>query len=232
MNVEGSLDICIFAVSIHEHRRTLSTEYWKTLPCSSSGSNSEEEIQVSFSDSLEEALVKLSVEQFTKYYELKFKTVEKHGIPYCVEIVSHFKALYYYRAGEYLKLLNACDSILSCLKYPPGCPHQFIQCVSVCSVFQLLFGNDVTCLTGIIALIGWNLLDVNSDYFLRVTEISKTLRVCTFFNDSRFNNKESLGYKRVFLRTNVSCLFLVYYLRFQSLVRLKLSEICHTVSHK
>ena len=154
-----SLDICIWAVSIHEHRRTLSPEYWKTLPCSSSSSNSEEEIQVSLSDSLEEALVKLSVEQFTKYYELKFKTVEKHGISYCVKIVSHFEALYYYRAGEYVKQLNTCDSILSCLKSPPGCQHQFIQCVSVCSAFQLLFGNDVTCLTGILALIDRNLLD-------------------------------------------------------------------------
>ena len=216
---KGSLDTCLCAVSAHENRRTSQTECI-TLTSSSSSSNSEGELQVSLIDSLGKALLKISVQMFTKYYELKFLKLTKHGIPYCFRIVSHYKALYYYREGEYGKLLNTCDSIISCSKTPPGCPHQFFHSVSVQFGFELFFGNDVTCLTGIIALIYRNLLDEKHSTEKRTT-FKRTARHerCAFFNE---NVKELtiLISQPTCAIISVSCLFLVYYLRFQSMIRL------------
>jgi len=115
-------------------------------------------------NSLEETLVKISVEMFTKYYEMKFTTMTQMGFPYRCRIVSHFKALYYYRTGDYVKLLNTCDSIISNEifvffpedrkhpKFLPGCRVQNELCVSIRLAFQTLFRNDVICLTGLIEL--------------------------------------------------------------------------------
>ena len=69
-------------------------------------------------------------------------------------------------------------------KSPPGCLHQFLHCVSVRFAFQLFYGNDVTCLTGIIAIIDPNLLDLHYDYTERLTKTPKRLERYAFLNES------------------------------------------------
>ena len=162
-------DICLLAISVHKYRRTTHTDYREIHKRSSNNSNNslidEKEMQFCLSESLEETLVKISVEMFTKYLDMNFITLTQIGFPNMYKIVSHFKALYYYRRDEYSKLLNLCNSIITeeaVLFSPEGrihptfimdqC-HQDLHCVSVLFAFQTLFRNDVTCLTGLIALI-------------------------------------------------------------------------------
>ena len=110
-------DICLCAVSALEYCRTSQTENRKTYKYFSSIPkklvNNGEEIQVTLSDTLEETLVKICVEMFTKYHEISCIRMTRAEFPYNCQIVSHFKALYYYRTGEYKELLKACNSIIS-----------------------------------------------------------------------------------------------------------------------
>ena len=167
-------------------------------------------------DSLEETLVKISVEMFTKYYEIKFTTMTQIGFPYRCRIVSHFKALYYYRAGEYVKLLITCDSIISkekFLSFPedrkhpkflPGCRVQDVFCVPVTFAYQTLFKNDVICLTGLIQLTR------------SVLGEETVVESITLHNEKQFQGKVK-GCQPQSRVTRISCLFLVYFLRFRSL---------------
>ena len=168
-NFTSLFDICLWAVSVHKYRQTTQSanreiHKWSPKIPNNNLSSDEGDIQFCLEDSLEETLVKISVEMFTKYYEMQFTTMTKIAFQYRCGIVSHFKALYYYRTGEYVKLLNTCDSIISkeiFLSFPedrkhpkflPGCRVPDVFCVSARLAFQTLFGNDVICLTGLIEL--------------------------------------------------------------------------------
>ena len=166
-NFTSLFDICLWAVSVHTYRQTAQSANCEIHNRSSKIPNNnlssdEGDIQFCLEDSLEETLVKISVEMFTKNYEMQLTTMPQIGFLYRCRIVSHFKALYHYRTGEYVKLLNKCDSIISKeiflsfpedRKHPKFLPGRHVQhrfYVSVRFAFQTLFGNDVTCLTGLI----------------------------------------------------------------------------------
>ena len=216
-------DICLLIVSVHKYRRTTQSDNREIQKRSSNLSNNlsinNEEMSFSQEDSLEETLVKISVEMFTKYYEMQFTIMPQIGFPYRCRIVSHFKALYYYRTGEYVKLLNTCDSIISkeiFLSFPkdrkhpkflPGCRVQKLLCISVRLTFQTLFGNDVICLTGLIEF-------TRSE--IREETDGKSIALHT---EKQYQGKVK-GYQPQFRVTRISCLFLVYFLRFQSLIQL------------
>ena len=168
LNLESAFDICLWAISFHKFRRSIQTKYRKISKGFKSVSgklaNTRETIQVALEDSLEETLLKISVVMFTIYYELYFIKINRDFLPFHSRIFSHFRALFYYRKGEYGKLLNACNSIISDEVFNKFIPetrthtrflerHQDWHCVSVLFAFQTLFRNDVTCLTGLIALI-------------------------------------------------------------------------------
>ena len=223
-NFTSLFDICLWAVSVHKYRRTAQSANHQIQKRSSkitnNSSSDESDIQFCLEDSLEETLVKISVEMFTKYYEMQFTTMTHIRFPYRCRIVTHFKALYNYRTGEYVKLLNTCDSIISkeiFLSFPedrkhpkflPGCDVENTFCVPVRLAFQTLFGNDVTCLTGLIELTRPVLGEKNVDE-------SEDLLLC----EKEFQGKVK-GCQPQFRVTRISCLFLVYFLRFQSLHQL------------
>ena len=226
-NSTSIFDICLWAVSVHKYRRTTHTtdleiQKWSLNISNKLLSNTWEEMQFCLEDSLEETLVKISVEMFTIYYEMQFIT-RTHRC----KIVSHYKALYYYRTGEYVKLLNTCDSIISkeiFLSFPedrkhpkflPGYRVQHEQlCVSVMSVFQTLFGNDVICLTVLIE-------------FTRSVLGEETVESITLRDEKQFQGKVK-GCQPQYLVTRISCLFLVYFLRFQSLVQLHFRNVTYS----
>ena len=164
--------------------------------------NIEEEMQFCLEESLDETLIKLSVEMFTEYYELRFITLIQIGFPNICRIVSHFKALYYYRKCEYMKLLTMCDSIISqeIFTLEEEIQVRDVFCVSVMFASQTLFKNYVTCLAGLIEL------------FRPV------------FGEGTVNGPLSPhnlnGSQNRLWLARVSCLFLVYFLRFQSLHQL------------
>ena len=207
-------DLCLWAVTAYKYRRTNETEICETSECPSSISNSSandgEDLQVSIEDSLEETLMKISVEMFTKYNELSCTKLTRFGLPYDCKIVSHFKALYYYRTGEYMKLLNTCNSIISREillfsakerkppKFLTGAPERDLFFVSILFSFQLFFRNDVSFLTGLITLI-------YREEISRLTSISGSLG----------GSEMPINWEKV------SRLFLIHYLRFQSLIQLK-----------
>ena len=175
--------------------------------------------------------MKMSVEMFTKYYELEVLTLKKHGFPNCCKIVSHFKALYYYREGDYVKLLNTCNSIFSneVSMFSPGdrtLPKSLTDylCVPVAVAFQTLFRNDVPCLTGLIALIGRHLFFREYVNWTGIVEMKKFENIINSRQLQEMNNIEGLldveGCKIFYFWEQVSRLFLVYYLRFQSLFQL------------
>ena len=116
-NFTSLLDICLWAGSVHKYRQTTQSanreilKWSPKIPNNLSSDNGD--IQFCLEDSLEETLVKISVKMLTKYHEMQFTTLTQIGFPYRCKIVSHYKALYYYRTGEYVKLLNTCDSIIS-----------------------------------------------------------------------------------------------------------------------
>ena len=171
-NFTSLFDICLWTVSVHKYRQTAQSanceiHKWSPKIPNNNSSSDEGDIQFCLGDSLEETLVKISVEMFTKYYEMQFTTMTQIGFRYRCRIVSHFKALYYYRTGEYVRLLNICDSIISKEiflsfqddrkhpKFLPGIRVPYVFGVSAfCRMFafQTLFGNDVICLTGLIEL--------------------------------------------------------------------------------
>ena len=215
-------DMCLWAVSVHDFHK------WESHILSNS-SNNKGQMQICFEESLEETLVKISVEMFTKYYELYFMTNMSHsGLQYRCKIVSHFKALYYYRKGEYVKLLNTCDSIISQeidlgfpeeRKHPKCLPCQSredLHCVSVLFDFQTLFGNDVTCLTGLISIVNPTGFEESINREL-IREFRYPGNGIT--NVKHFQGKIE-GDLHKFYVSRVSCFFLVYYLRFQSLIQL------------
>ena len=222
-NFTSLFDICLWAVSVHEYRRTTQTAnreiHKRSSKITNNLSSDEGDIQFCLEDLLEETLVKISVDMFTKYYDMQFTTMPHIGIQYRCRIVSHYKALYYYRTGEYVKLLNTCDSIiykeifLSYLedrkhpKFLPGCRVQDVFSVPVLFAYQTLFGNDVICLTGLIELTR-SVLDEES------VDESKA-----FYDEREYQGKVK-GCQPQYLVTRISCLFLVYFLRFQSLVQL------------
>ena len=117
-NFTSIFDICLWTVSVHKYRQTTQSANHETHKRSSkipinNLSSDEGDIQFCLENSLEKTLVKISVEMFTKYHEMTFTTMTQIGIPYRCKIVSHYKALYHYRTGEYVELLNTCDSIIS-----------------------------------------------------------------------------------------------------------------------
>ena len=225
------VDRCLCAVSVHKYRRTTihnanrkSHNWSSTIP--SNASNNEEEIRFYLDESLEETLVKVSVNMFQKCYDLYFITLERNAIPCHFRIVSHFKALYYYRTGEYMRLLNTCNSILSREvftskgrehpQYRPGIENRDLFWVSVLFAFQTLFGNDVTCLTGLFALI-----DPSCYKEFHISE-DKSLRFETnsFSTEKKFHLGKLRGLQKIHYVTRISSFFLVHYLKVQSLIQL------------
>ena len=202
-NFTSLFDICLWAVSIHKYRRTTHTARGEIRNRSSNIPKqfcNNEERPFCLEESLEETLMKISVDMFEKYNELRFITLKQNGLLFRCRIVSHFQALYYFRKGEYMKLLNTSDKIISHeifthedrnnLKFLPDyrVQEQSLFCVSVLFAFQTFLKNDITCLTGIFEL-----------------------------------NRSVLPKKHVveqYMSARVSCLFLVYFLRFQSLHQL------------
>ena len=213
LKFSSPFDICLRAISVHKYRRITQTDNTCEIhECSSNISinlsNNEEEIHFCLEESLEEILMKISVEMFTKYYELQFKTLTQIELPYRCEIVSHFKALYYYRRGEYLKLLNTCDSIISKeISTSEERKHPKFLCVPVGFVYQTLLKNDVICLTGLIELTRSVFGKENVDSPLR-PHYQKSVQ------------GKVRGDEPQIFETKVSYLFLVYFLRFQSFLKL------------
>ena len=211
-----------WAVSVHKYLRTTHNGeiHKRSSNVPKQFSNNEERL-FCLEESLEETLMKLSVDMFEKYHELFFITLKQNGLLFRCKIVSHFKALYYYRKSEYIELLNTCNSIISheiftpedCedRKHPKFLPDYHIQdmfCVSVLFAFQTFFKKDVICLIGLIDLI---LSMLDEETVIRTSNLHGQ----TLFRDPKFRGLQM----RLFV-TRVSCLFLVYFLRFQSLHRL------------
>ena len=172
LNLASPFDRYLWTVSVYEYCRKIESGnpklYKRSARIPSSLSDDWEKILVILDDSLEETLIKIAVEMFTKYHELKYNTLVTMGLfPDQCKIVSHFQALYYYRKGEYDKLLKTCDSIISREifrssmgernrpKFLPAFrdPVFYTRCVSVLFAFQGLFRQEIICLTGLIALI-------------------------------------------------------------------------------
>ena len=236
LNLASPCDRYLWTVSAFKYRRKNETENPKLYKCSSSIrsslANDGDKILVILEDSLEEILIKTSVEMFTKYYELKISTVVTMGFPCQCKIVSHFQALYYYRKGEYDKLLNTCNSIISReifrfstrernhSKFLLGYPYQvwYLHCVSVMFAFQALFRHDVICLTGLIALIDRRLLRVGG-HSNKLLDILKHDEDRSLFY-LKMNQGKLKECQMISTWAKVSCRFLVYYLRCQSLYKL------------
>ena len=238
LNLASPFDRYLWAVSVNKYRRKTETRnpklYKRSSTIPSGLANGEERILVLLDDSLEETLIKTSVEMFTKYHELEFNTVVTTGFPYRCKVVSHFQALYHYRKGEYDKLLNTCNSIISreifssstgeknCPKLLPAYRYgMYLPCVSVMFAFQALFRHDVICLTGLIALIDRRLLRIGvSDKLLDIPEqVEDRLLFYSKINQGKLRECQLMPYW-----AKVSCLFLVYFLRFQSLYKLNYSK--------
>ena len=241
-NSTSPLEICLWTISAHKYCRRTQTDFWKTCNCWSSiiPNNSAidgEEIQVSLEDSLEKILVKLSVNLFTQYYKLEYITLAKHRFPYLCGIVSHFKALYYYREGDYVKLLKTCDSIISYEifqfaseegKHPRFLlnrdyhKHGFLS-ISVLYSFQTLFRNDVVFLTGLINLLGpkWSIHNErNFRENMQILDSNASMREFVNRESLKFHLGKIAGCQHPLKSSKISPLFLVYYLRFQSLYQL------------
>ena len=223
-------DICLWAVSVHKYRRSTDNanrgihKWSSTIP--SNSSNNEEGMQFCLDDSLEETLVKVSVDMLQKFNELYFITLEQVWMqPHC-KTVSHFKALYYYRKGEFMKLLSTCESIISQeifisrkRRHPiffPSLRLHDMFCVSVLFAFQTLFGNDVTCLTGLIALVDPGCYRKLNKLGLNESELKRVIKF-----ERKYLWRGKLGrVQHIHLVARVSSFFLVRYLKFQSLIQL------------
>ena len=236
LNFTSLFDICLWAVSVHKYSRMIHGGYRK-IPRWSSNipeqlSNNGEGMRFFLEESLEETLVKISVDMFKKYYDLHFITLKQNGKLFRCEIVSHFKALNFYRKGEYMKLLNTCNSIISQGTFfsPEKRKHlkflldQDVPRVSVPHAFQTLFGNDGTCLTGLILLINPSCFKINN--FIHQDLLIADIK-CP--RNSFTQTKFIQGYFPIFSVARVSCLFLVYYLRLQSLIHLHFPKSVHTI---
>ena len=230
-------DIYLCAISTHEYRRKRQTENRKTSKYFSSIPNNlvnnEEEIQVTLSDTLEETLVKICVEMFTKYHEISCIRMTRAGFPYDCQIVSHFEALYYYRTGEYKELLRACNSIISrefflflTNEKNPEIPSLWnIFYVPVLFSFQMFFGNDVIFLTGLVALVDRKVFKwkhVHEDHESVVMQMRNQENRSSSSSNYylTFIRGKLRGYQSLSNWPKVSPLFLVYYLRYQSLIQL------------
>ena len=212
LNPTSLFDICLWTISVHKHRRTKPTanreiHKWPSNIPNNSSTNEELLHQFCQQESLEDTLMKISVKMFTNHHELQLITMTNIGISYRCGIVSHYKALYYYRQGEYMKLLNTCDAIISReiftltgRRHPKFSNHraQDVFHVPVLFDFQTLFKNNVTCLTGLMEL--------------SFSVLGKDTVVCTVCLQC--------SQRRLVEVARVSCLFLVYFLRFQSLHKL------------
>ena len=99
-------------------------------------------------------------------------------------------------------------------KFLTGYRVQDVFHVSVTFAFQILFRNDVTYLTGIIELTRSVLDEETVDEY----EYEDLL-----LDEKQFQGKVK-GCQPQFLVTRISYLFLVYFLRFQSLVQLHFSK--------
>ena len=209
-------DRCLWTVSVHKYRRTTHSadrEWSSNIPNKSS--NTEEEMHFCLAESLEETLMKISVELFTKYYEMQFITMTVIGFPYRCKIVSHFKALYHYRRCEYVELLKMCDLIISQEKYfitEKVKSHEFLAdfrdmdmfCVSEIVNFQTLFKNDITCAVGLINLT------------LSVLDTEPVVG-SSIPHNQKYSKDESRGVQPI---RSVNNLFLTLFMRFQSLHQL------------
>ena len=235
-NLISPFDLCLWAISDHKISSNHSNYSWKTYKCSSKisniSANDGEVIQVSLEDSLEKILVKISADLFTQYYMLEYITLAKLKCPFRCGIVSHFEALYYYREGEYVKLLKTCDSIISNeifrfaseeRKRPKFLLnrnyHKYrLLSVPVQYALQILFKGDVTCLTGLINLLGqkWSENSIRNRLMVEISMNSEFVGrdVLNFFQG------KIGGCQYPSLSSKVSPLFLVYFLRFQSLYQL------------
>ena len=91
-----------------------------------------------------------------------------------------------------------------------------LHSVSVLFAFQTLFGNYVTCLTGLIAIV-----DPGCFGSILTPRLIEELRDpgCNCECMEHLQGKIK-GHQHIFYVTRVSCLCLVYYLRFQSLHQL------------
>ena len=242
LNVILPFDLCLCAVAAHKYRRKSQTDnretykYFSSIP--NTLANIEEGIQVTLADTLEETLVKISVEMFTKYHELSCITMTRAEIPYDCKIVSHFEALYYYRTGEYKELLKACNSIISREIFlfaakkekNPEIPSLWdMFYVPVLFSFQIFFRNDVIFLTGLVALVDRKVFKWKHVYEahksivmqMRNHENRSTASINYYFT---FLQGKLRGYQTLSNWPKVSPLFLVYYLRYQSLIQLHYSK--------
>ena len=225
LNFTSRFDTCLWTVSNHKYRRcthTVNREIHEWSPnIHNNSSRYEDEIQFCLEESLEETLMKISVDLLTKYYELQCITLTQSGYLIRYKIISHSKALYYYRKCEYMKLLNTCDSIISQemsisdeSKHPMFLPdYQDMFSVSVMFASQTFFKKDVTCLTGLITL-------VDPSWFNSNKTSLEELKNSTWSMKQKYSQGKLGGNRRIYFLTRVRCIFLVHYLRFQSLIQL------------
>ena len=239
LNLPTPLDACLRAVSAHEYRQTKNQISGRCLPSTPKhfGNNGEIILTVTLGDPLEETLMKISVEMLTKYYESPCITMTQAGFPHGCKLVSHFKALYYYRTGEYTKLLDTCNVIISReiflfaaeeRKHPPflsGHDVRDVLCISVVFTFQMFFRNDVICLNGLIALTDRSLFSEKHRYeadgnFIEILRILENSSYSSCEYLVKFFQGKLRGFQTLSNWPKISHLFLVYYLRIQSLIQL------------
>ena len=242
---ESPLDYCLLAVCAHESR---SAKYMKTYECSASRSYNEDRLSLSPDDTLENWLLKSSVNMFTKYYKLRCNAMRLVEPKCGCEIVSHFEALYHYRNHEYTQVLKTCDRIISqesCMRgTPDGTQSHLIQSyngiqfpnIPVVFTLQVFFGNDVTCLNGLIALIDRKLMSLDDGCKNSVTFGIKMSEALNKTKDSqkgtavddhivneylvKYELGRLAGYQPIFNWAKVSSVFLVFYLRLESMKQL------------
>ena len=172
-----------------------------------------EDIEFSRSEKLRDLLAKLSIEYFSRFYNLNRDDASSSNIS---KTIVHYKALYHYRQKQYDKMLALYDPILNDMAmYTPGFVLKWFQSVSALIEIMILFIDDVAFLIGLMMLTKRESLDIEHVQG-SVDEFIRSLIACRDQCNVDFNQYcENFSPKFPVVRP---C-FLLSYLRVQCLIR-------------
>ena len=240
-------DMCLYATCWHKCRRIISgyaasataAPTTETTTCVSEDRTGE--ILCSMDDGFAEILLKLAINNFTKFAMLELKTVRVMSLYFHIDDMPHFKALYYFKIQEYKKVLDICNSIIlreyRDRSFKIGHMYKYdamqlsLYRISVLQSFQLLFGSSISSLTGLIAIIerlflpqgvkvAWNNFGRTND-----ERDSNGQRAVNSSGDYDTFCGEIKRGKSHFGWAQITLMFATRYLRLKSLVELNYSKI-------
>ena len=236
LNCDSFLGYCLVAVYSHKNRDP------RTYTFAPNSSINDDRLLLSPDDTLQQLLLKLSAEYFARYLKKRYVAMRDSMEQECsCEIVSHFKALYHYKNQEYTKALNICNTVISqesCLRELHASNNSSIATfkrthiefppIPVVLTFQILFGIEVTCLTGLIMIIDpkpftWDTSDkVQQKFEDEILKVRKTSVQSGIMNEEmeKYIHGKLRGYQHLPNSSVISPLFLVFYLRFKSMIQL------------